>query len=75
MKNPSRKYRIFTADGESQDVEAPSLRRALRNFPDKKTAIVAAVEVGCLPLAPAEDRPFFAVFLKSPHFVPPEEVE
>lgn len=70
-----RRYCIFTAGGERHFVAAPSLRTALRNFDERKSPVVAAIGTGCLPAAPAEDRPFVAVFLKSPHFVPPEGLE
>lgn len=68
---------IYTADGHTHSVQAPSLRTALRNFQPKDAGVgsrvIAAVESGCLPAPAAEDRPFFAVFLKNPRFTPPEE--
>ena len=70
----AKNYRIFTASGEPFVVSAPSLRTALRGFDEKAHgAVVAAVEESCMPHA-EDDRPFLAVFLKSPNFKPPEDL-
>lgn len=69
-----RAFVIFTSDGQRTRVEAPTLRTALRNFDERKSPLVACVEVGCLPVAPAEDRPFFLVALSNPRFIAPEEL-
>lgn len=69
-------YCVFTAAGVRFIVRAPSLRTALRRFDEKANGIVvAAVETKCLPVASAENRPFMAVFLNRPEFVPPENPE
>lgn len=76
MSKP-RDFVIFTADGERHAVSAPTLRTALRNsgLIESKSAIVAAIEAGCLPVQPAEARPFCAVMLTNPHFARPEHPE
>ena len=72
----AKDYCIFTAAGVRFVVNATSLRTALRGFDEKAHGIVvAAVETGCLPVASAEERPFMAVFLNRPDFVPPENPE
>lgn len=73
-----RDFVIFTADGARHAIVARTLRQAVRNcgLDEQKSAIVAAVEAGCLPAKPAaEDRPFCAVFLRNPNFTPPPEAE
>lgn len=70
-----RRFVIFTADGQRQSLKAPTLRTALRNFDERKSPVVAAVEAGCLPHAPVEDRPFFLIALTNPEFIAPEEIE
>jgi hypothetical protein len=65
----NREWVVFTEDKGRHVVSAPSLRTALRNFDKSKARIVAAIEMGCLPVQPAEDRPFIAVLLANPHFV------
>lgn len=67
-----RDYCIFTADQTRHVVKAASLRSALRSFGDSKGVVIAAIEMGCMPTKPAEDRPFIAVLLRNPHFVLPE---
>jgi len=64
----NRDWVVFTEDQERHTISAPSLRTALRNFDESKSRVVAAIEMGCLPLKPAEHRPFIAVFLQNPHF-------
>ena len=66
MSKP-RDWTLFTADGARHSVSAPTLRTALRKsgLIESKSAIVAAIEAGCLPARPAEDRPFCAVFLSN----------
>jgi hypothetical protein len=65
---------IFTEDGLRHSVQAPSLRRAVRDcgLDERKSRIVAAMAADCLPTPETEDRPFLAVFLKNPNFTPPE---
>ena len=69
-----RAFIIFTSDGARTRVEAPTLRTALRNSGsiESKSAIVAAIEEGCLPVQPREERPFLAVLLTNPAFNKPE---
>lgn len=63
---------VFMSNGERHLVSAPSLRAALARFNRKPAGeIVAACEAGCMPVV-TDARPFLAVFLKSPNFVPPE---
>lgn len=68
----SRSFAIFLEDGSRHIETAPSLRKALRKF-GRETVIVAAIETACLPTPETAARPFLAVMLRNPRFVPPEE--
>ncbi|MDR3401833.1 MAG: hypothetical protein P4L99_04970 [Chthoniobacter sp.] len=70
----TKNYVIYFQSGTMQTVEAPSLRTALRNAEKEhpKDDIVAGIEADCLPLRQSDEVPFLAVFLKNPHYTPPE---
>ncbi len=70
------RFHIFTEEGWREVIEAPSLRKALAKFEGKsKVRIVGAFDEGSLPLEPAADRPFLAIFLRNPNFTPSEVPE
>lgn len=67
-------FEIYLDNGESKQVEAPSLRKAVRDAEKGigKARIIAAIDVACLPPPASAEQPFRAVFLRNPGFTPPE---
>ncbi len=71
----SRRWVIFTDEGNRRLIIAPSLRTALRKFEKDDPAagqVIAAVEAHCLPTPSDEALPFLAVMLKNPRYSEPE---
>ena len=71
----SRTFIVFTTDQRSFNLEAPSLRTAVRNCGVKEEEILGVFDEICLPKFTAADLPFFAVLMHNPRYVAPNGPE
>ncbi len=73
-KAARRTWAIFSTDQQITTIHASSLRVALRRCQVDEGEILAAVETACLPVPDGDARPFLAVLLRNPHYIPPEKL-